>query len=103
MLTIEGEDQVQVKINVAEVQRSLVKQLGIDLNAQNINIAGLLAQRRYLAALRRQRRTAPGSGGITFPQSYNTVGGGQPGARSGMTINALRAEPACSRLWPSQP
>ena len=33
MLTIQGEDQVQLKVTVAEVQRNLVKQLGIDWNA----------------------------------------------------------------------
>ena len=32
MLTIEGEDQVQLKVTVAEVQRSVAKQLGINLN-----------------------------------------------------------------------
>lgn len=32
MLTIEGEDQVQLKVTVAEVQRSIAKQLGINLN-----------------------------------------------------------------------
>jgi pilus assembly protein CpaC len=44
MLTIQGEDQVQVRVSIAEVQRSLVKQLGIDWNATNLNIAGLLMQ-----------------------------------------------------------
>jgi len=32
MLSIEGEDQVQLKVTVAEVQRSLAKQLGLSLN-----------------------------------------------------------------------
>ncbi|MEQ8697568.1 MAG: type II and III secretion system protein family protein [Bauldia litoralis] len=32
MLTIEGEDQVHLKVTVAEVQRNILKQLGIDLN-----------------------------------------------------------------------
>jgi pilus assembly protein CpaC len=42
MLTIAGEEQVQVKLTIAEVQRNLVKQLGIDWNAQNISIGGIL-------------------------------------------------------------
>jgi pilus assembly protein CpaC len=42
MLTIQGEEQVQIKVTVAEVQRSIVKQLGIDWNAQNISIGGVL-------------------------------------------------------------
>jgi pilus assembly protein CpaC len=32
MLTIEGEDQVHLKVTVAEVQRSVAKQLGVNLN-----------------------------------------------------------------------
>ena len=31
-LTIRGRDQVMLKVTVAEVQRDIVKQLGIDLN-----------------------------------------------------------------------
>ncbi len=42
LLSIQGEDQVQLKVTVAEVNRTLVKQLGIDWNAQNINIGSLL-------------------------------------------------------------
>jgi pilus assembly protein CpaC len=42
MLNIEGEEQVQVRVTIAEVERSLVKQLGIDWNAQNVSVAGLL-------------------------------------------------------------
>ena len=43
MLTIEGEDQVQVKVNVAEVQRSLVKQLGLNWNA-DLGVGQLLVK-----------------------------------------------------------
>ncbi len=32
MLSIEGEDQVQLKVTVAEVQRNVIKQLGVDIN-----------------------------------------------------------------------
>ncbi len=42
MLTIEGQDQVQVKVNVAEVNRNLVKQLGLSFDASNISIGSLL-------------------------------------------------------------
>src|SRR5262249_20646856 len=34
LLVIEGEDQVMLKVTVAEVQRSALKQLGINLGAQ---------------------------------------------------------------------
>jgi pilus assembly protein CpaC len=34
LLSIQGEDQVQIRVTVAEVQRNIVKQLGIDLNGQ---------------------------------------------------------------------
>jgi pilus assembly protein CpaC len=42
LLTIEGEDQVQLKVSIAEVQRSLVKQLGIDWNVSNFNLGGIV-------------------------------------------------------------
>jgi pilus assembly protein CpaC len=42
MLTIQGQDQVQVKVNVAEVNRNLVKQLGLSFDASNISIGSLL-------------------------------------------------------------
>jgi pilus assembly protein CpaC len=32
MLSIEGEDQVQLKVTIAEVQRNVIKQLGVDFN-----------------------------------------------------------------------
>jgi pilus assembly protein CpaC len=37
MLTIEGEDQVQLKVTVAEVQRNIAKQLGVTMNG-NISV-----------------------------------------------------------------
>ncbi|MCR4283478.1 MAG: type II and III secretion system protein family protein, partial [Bauldia sp.] len=40
MLTIEGEDQVHLKVTVAEVQRNVAKQLGIEFNG-NINVSPL--------------------------------------------------------------
>lgn len=42
MLTIEGEDQVQLKVTVAEVQRTVAKQLGLQLSG-NIDIGPLNA------------------------------------------------------------
>jgi len=40
MLTIEGEDQVHLKVTVAEVQRNVAKQLGITMNG-DINIGSI--------------------------------------------------------------
>ncbi|MEJ0011839.1 MAG: type II and III secretion system protein family protein [Bauldia sp.] len=42
LLNIQGEDQVQLKITVAEVNRTLAKQLGVDWTASNISIGPLL-------------------------------------------------------------
>ncbi|HZP21541.1 MAG TPA: type II and III secretion system protein family protein, partial [Bauldia sp.] len=42
LLTIEGEDQVHLKVTVAEVQRSAIKQLGIDWNLENFNLGKLV-------------------------------------------------------------
>lgn len=41
LLNIQGEDQVQLKITVAEVNRTLAKQLGVDWDASNISIGPL--------------------------------------------------------------
>jgi pilus assembly protein CpaC len=88
MLTIQGEDQVQVKINVAEVQRSLVKQLGIDWNAQNINIAGLLLSAATALPFAVTGATPPNSAGVTIPQNYAPVNGVSQGTLN-LTIKAL--------------
>ena len=43
LLSIEGEDQVQLKVTVAEVNRNTIKQLGIDWDA-NINVGNFIMQ-----------------------------------------------------------
>jgi pilus assembly protein CpaC len=42
LLAIEGEDQVHLKVTVAEVERSLVKQLGIDWDANGLSVGSLI-------------------------------------------------------------
>jgi pilus assembly protein CpaC len=41
LLTIQGEDQVQVKVTVAEVQRNVVKQFGINWSASDLTFGSL--------------------------------------------------------------
>ncbi len=38
LLTIEGEDQVMLRVTVAEIERDTVRQLGIDWNLQNLQV-----------------------------------------------------------------
>lgn len=81
MLAIEGKEQVLLKVTIAEMQRTLIKQLGIDLSS--VTSLGDLALRlattnnfslqgQSLGGLNSapvaQRSLAPGSGGI-FPES----------------------------------
>ena len=81
MLTIQGQDQVQVKVNVAEVNRNLVKQLGLSFDASNISIGSLIL----------------GAGtGLPFavkgstPAQFGSVGFKQDGGGTAtLTINAL--------------
>ena len=40
LLTIEGEDQVQLTVTIAEIERNTVKQLGIDWNLENFQVGG---------------------------------------------------------------
>jgi pilus assembly protein CpaC len=42
LLTIEGEDQVHLKVTVAEVNRNSIKQLGVDWDAQNLSVGNIL-------------------------------------------------------------
>jgi pilus assembly protein CpaC len=42
LLSIEGEDQVNLKVTVAEVNRNTIKQLGVDWNLQNVNIGNMV-------------------------------------------------------------
>jgi pilus assembly protein CpaC len=42
LLTIAGEEQVHLKVTVAEINRNAVKQLGIDWSATNFNLGGLV-------------------------------------------------------------
>lgn len=42
LLTIEGEDQVHLRVTVAEIERNTVKQLGIDWSAQNLQFGGAM-------------------------------------------------------------
>jgi pilus assembly protein CpaC len=85
MLTIQGEDQVQVRVSIAEVQRSLVKQLGIDWNANNLNIAGLLVQAATSLPFA-VRGSAPDS---RASLGSNTTGPVPPGNGLSATIKAL--------------
>ncbi len=70
MIGVAGKDQVMLKVRIVEVQRSVIKQLGVNLNA-------VLQQ---------------GSGSITIGQSANfSVNGALPGGATigGSYINAL--------------
>jgi len=70
MLSVAGKDQVMLKVRIVEVQRSVIKQLGVNLNA-------VLQQ---------------GSGSITIGQGANfSVNGALPGGATigGSYINAL--------------
>ena len=69
MLTIQGEDQVQLKITVAEVNRTLAKQLGVDWDVSNISIGSLV-----LDGLTNLSTGSAGSSiGGTFPVGGGTV------------------------------
>ena len=86
MLTIQGEDQVQVKVSVAEVNRNLVKQLGVNWNAQNIDIAAIFGLSNVLGQVLiggNITNPFPVSGstpttsiGGTYVQNYNTQAAG---------------------------
>ncbi len=41
LLQIDGEDQVHLKVTIAEIQRTIVKQLGIDLTAAGLSVGNI--------------------------------------------------------------
>ena len=97
LLTIQGEDQVQVKVTVSEVQRNIVKQLGVDWNLQNIQI-GPIYFSGSTSLPYGVNSTSPGNSfGATFLDSYNTAAEGTSSTadptvayrKLGVTIKAL--------------
>ncbi|MCB1495532.1 MAG: type II and III secretion system protein family protein [Bauldia sp.] len=78
LLTIEGEDQVHLKVTVAEVQRNILKQLGIDINGA-ISIGsfkGLISSALPFGATN------------TSPNSVGVAGSGSPSAGCGALGNS---------------
>jgi pilus assembly protein CpaC len=86
MLTIQGQDQVQVKVNVAEVNRDLVKQLGLSFDASNISIGSLL-----LGASTALPFAVKGSS----PNEFGTIGFGQG---SGNSAPCTTSQTGCASL-----
>ncbi len=86
LLAVEGEEQVMLKVTVAEVQRSLLKQFGINLgaaiNAGNFSTALLTANALPLTA-------AAGLGGLPVP-GISTAGAGA-GALSNFNSGPVNA------------
>lgn len=91
MLAVEGDDQVMLRVTVAEVQRAALKQLGINLGAQissgNLSTTLLTANSLPLTA-------AAGLGQMVVP------GVGTVGAAAGATVGCTTAGVLCN--WSTQ-
>ena len=68
-LTIKGKEQVLLKVTVAEVQRSIIKQLGIDLSGSSISIGSAVVNFNTVNAFSTTNVTPPNSLIPTFPLS----------------------------------
>lgn len=87
LLTIEGQDQVMLKVTVAEVQRDTVKQLGIDWNLSNLQVGGGMLFSAMTNAVFPANLVQPGNG-VTAQHLQNiTIPDG--GVTDGTTTNAL--------------
>ena len=80
LLTIAGKDQVMLKVRIVEMQRSVIKQLGVNLSAV-INQAG---QPQYMLG----KTVSWGvngalQGGLTGGYDFNSVTGSNPTGKSG--------------------
>lgn len=97
LLTIEGEDQVFLKVTVAEISRDTTKQLGIDWNLENFQLGGgmvfsAMTESVFPANILPPNRNITGEfiQNITVPD-YGGAAGEMLNARSaiGATIEAL--------------
>ncbi len=97
LLTIEGEDQVFLKVTVAEISRNTVKQLGIDWNLENFQLGGgmvfsAMTQSIFPANLFAPNRNLTGEyvQNITVPD-YGGAAGEMLNARNaiGLTLEAM--------------
>lgn len=84
LLSIEGEDQVSIKVTIAEVNRNSVKQLGIDWNAKNFNFGGLV----FNGATNLGLPVNGQLGGAMAGDSITDFVGLKPGGAGDETINA---------------
>ncbi|MDX2307694.1 MAG: type II and III secretion system protein family protein [Hyphomicrobium sp.] len=87
MLTVEGEEQVMLKVTVAEVQRSLLKQLGVNLGA-SINAGNFATTLLTENAL--PLTAAAGLGNLPIP------GVGTQGTAAGDPVTCLSAGQLCN-------
>jgi pilus assembly protein CpaC len=71
-LTIRGKEQVLLKVTVAEVERNIVKQLGIDLNGSNIAIGSAVVN--FNASNAFSTTNAPPSSSLTPKFNFPTGG-----------------------------
>lgn len=97
LLTIEGEDQVFLKVTVAEIERNTIKQLGIDWNLENFQLGGgmvfsAMTESIFPANIFAPNRNISGDyvQNITVPD-YGGAAGEMLNARSaiGATLEAL--------------
>jgi pilus assembly protein CpaC len=75
-ISIRGRDQVMLKVTVAEVQRSIIKQLGIDLTA-NLNYGTAVVNFTNVNPFTALGRPLVGNNGLTSGFGSSTVGGVQ--------------------------
>ena len=66
-LTIRGKEQVLLKVTVAEVQRSIIKQLGIDLSGSSLHIGTSVINFNTLNAFSATNATPPNAISANFP------------------------------------
>jgi len=88
-ISIRGRDQVMLKVTVAEVQRSIIKQLGIDLTA-NLNYGTAVVNFTNVNPFTALGRPLVGGNALTSNLGNSTVGGVQvPSVQA--TIRAMES------------
>lgn len=96
LLKIDGEDQVQLKVMIVEVQRAIVKQLGISTSATNNGDDGFGFQQFAAGAF--QQIVGNGAGGaINITQGLNSISA-QLNALESVGVMRTLAEPSLTAV-----
>ena len=90
MISIEGKDQVLLKVRIVEMQRSVTKQFGVNLSG-SVNFTELLPDTKsFTFGTQNSFGLSGGSlGGLSLGGAYQNIANGNIQSQAGLTLNML--------------